>query len=465
MSEEKKKESNSLKEQPKNERKFSQEQYDMLKRCSEKKDLTEWNEWRIKHPDKDVLCEGTDFYDFYMVGAYLNSGFMDYYENDQLKKHCFSGTVFLADSDFTCANLCKAKLYYANLENSNFEGTNLIQADLLRSNMVSAHLLGANLERAFIKEAKLGGSTLTDANLERTNLSFIDLSEAYLGNCNLKGAELLDANLKKANISSSCLINASLYNANCEDTIFEGSDLKSTNFIKCNLIDANFRNVIVDGETLIDDCFISKGTDFNNVGLDNMRISQELKQLLQYNIRRTNWQHWYKGRKLAAFPKKLSSRSFKIWSIKSKALIMFYQLLTFPIRVFWHMSDYGKSTGRIIIWFFVLAFLFAACYIHLDYGYNIEVVSNLSVEPHTPLWHYFLLVFFRALYFSIVTMTTLGFGDMYAHEESILGHVLLIFQVLLGYIMLAALVTRFAVLFTAGGPVDSFSKRNKKKVR
>ncbi|UCF42435.1 MAG: hypothetical protein JSV99_07470 [Planctomycetota bacterium] len=31
-------------------------------------------------------------------------------------------------------------------------------------------------------------------------------------------------------------------------------------------------------------------------------------------------------------------------------------------------------------------------------------------------------------------------------------------QVILGYVLLGALVTRFAVLFTAGGPAGKFSK-------
>jgi predicted permease len=70
--------------------------------------------------------------------------------------------------------------------------------------------------------------------------------------------------------------------------------------------------------------------------------------------------------------------------------------------------------------------------------------------------------FIRACYFSIVTMTTLGFGDMYANSASWLGHILLIGQVLIGYILLAALVTRFAVLFTTGGPAGEFSKTEKK---
>ena len=63
----------------------------------------------------------------------------------------------------------------------------------------------------------------------------------------------------------------------------------------------------------------------------------------------------------------------------------------------------------------------------------------------------------RALYFSIVTMTTLGFGDMYAHPESLVGHVLLTIQVILGYVLLGALVTRLNILFTTGGPTPGFA--------
>jgi hypothetical protein len=59
-------------------------------------------------------------------------------------------------------------------------------------------------------------------------------------------------------------------------------------------------------------------------------------------------------------------------------------------------------------------------------------------------------------------MTTLGFGDMYANAHSFLrglfGSVLLVLQVILGYVLLGALVTRFAVLFTAGGPAAKFNE-------
>ena len=62
----------------------------------------------------------------------------------------------------------------------------------------------------------------------------------------------------------------------------------------------------------------------------------------------------------------------------------------------------------------------------------------------------------RAMYFSIVTMTTLGFGDMHATKSGdiwgLLGYGILSAQVIVGYVMLGALITRLGILFTSDGP-------------
>jgi Ni,Fe-hydrogenase I cytochrome b subunit len=83
------------------------------------------------------------------------------------------------------------------------------------------------------------------------------------------------------------------------------------------------------------------------------------------------------------------------------------------------------------------------------------MIENLLIDKNMvnncflfALWETFL----RSFYFSIVTMTTLGFGDMHASHDNLWGYVALIFHVILGYVLLANLVTRFAVLFTANGP-------------
>ena len=323
------------KEENKQERRFDPEllkkglrcdldQYDMLKRCSDKKDITEWNEWvEENYPSEEILLEG--------------------------------------------AKLNKAYLANAILIEAHLEHAELYEAILTNCNLIDAHLDGADLGYAHLEGA--------------------DLSSAYL-----QGA---------------CLFMA----------VVDGSTL----ICKCEV---NRHSTGAIGS-------LSRGTDFRGVGLDSARIDAATKQLLKYNIRRMNWEEWYKE----------------------------HWLLRWPVQAFWAMSDYGMSTLRVMGVFFVLALLFAAVYMNWGYWRPPGIVSNLVVQPGVDeaAWHYFGRVLIRPVYFSVVTMTTLGFGDMYANKGSIGGHVLLILQVILGYVLLGALVTRFAVLFTAGGPAGKFA--------
>jgi len=262
------------------------------------------------------------------------------------------------------------------------------------------------------EEIWLEGADLTFTNLENAWLKYAKLKEALLGYANLSEAKLRCADLEGA---KGCYIH-----------------LKGTDLLKANIKGAKLTAAIVDGSTLFWKCEVDRETNFEGVALDSCRIDPATKQLLEYNIRRKNWEDWYKE----------------------------HCLLRWPVRWFWCLSDYGISTWRVIIWFLVLSLLFATIYANCAYWWPPGIVSDLIIEPHLPIWHYFLLLLLRPLYFSIVTMTTLGFGDMYANAQSIWGHILLSFQVILGYVLLGALVTRFAVLFTAGGPAGKFAKEN-----
>ena len=81
--------------QAKGKRRFSQEQYDMLKRCSKKKDMTEWNEWRKQNIGEAILLEGADFLGVNL--SYVN--FTDYGEIASPPQ------VRLRGASFMCANL------------------------------------------------------------------------------------------------------------------------------------------------------------------------------------------------------------------------------------------------------------------------------------------------------------------------------------------------------------------------
>jgi hypothetical protein len=150
------------------------------------------------------------------------------------------------------------------------------------------------------------------------------------------------------------------------------------------------------------------GTNFAGVGLATARITPpENRTLLEYNIRRLSWQRWYKS----------------------------HRVLAMPAGLFWFLSDYGRSTGRLLIFFFLFAFDFAALYLiptRVPFAW-MEVsypwTENHMWPPHVSyLDHYqdengqvqqlsMRQTWVRAVYYSVVTMTTLGFGDIYAHPE------------------------------------------------
>ena len=384
----------SKQQQRKGERRFSQEQYDMLLRCSEKKDISEWNHWRQNNPEEEILLEGADLARTDLAGADLRRA--------HLAAAIFRGTN-LAGARLTEAVLRRARLRGANaggavLANADLEGALLIQANLRRADLWRAKLRGANLREADLREANLMRADLEGASLRRTNLEGADAG----------GARLSRARLHKANLRGTHLGGAWLHGAVC-------------------------RLCVVDGTTLLWECKADLHTDFRGVGLNSARIEPALKEILEYNIRRMNWKDWYKQ----------------------------HGALKWLVRPFWWMSDYGLSTARIIAVFFGLAILFAAIYWIWGLVAPPGIVQNLLVDRNGIVVPS-ALVPFRALYFSVVTMTTLGFGDMHAYAASFWGHLLLMVQVLLGYVLLAALVTRFAILFTAGGPAGRFSKPDKK---
>jgi hypothetical protein len=206
------------------------------------------------------------------------------------------------------------------------------------------------------------------------------------------------------------------------------SDLQGANLTGAKLQSADFSFSIVDGETSMAVVEVDRYTNFEGVGLDAMQIDPGIKQLLEYNIRRKKWETWY------------ASKS------KNKLLAWLRKCFTLPIRWFWWTSDYGRLTNRIILTFFGFALSFALIY---RIWPQCVIVNGNVGHIHS---------FLYSLYFSIVTMTTLGFGDIAANPDSKLGQVLLMIQVILGYVLLGTLVTRFTVLFTAGGPAAKFTE-------
>ena len=293
-------------------------------------------------------------------------------------------------------------------------------------------LEGADLTKLYLKDINLGWGA------EKNPRRHVYYGIGMFGPVHLKGASFDFSNIKGGRFGLADLRNSNFMDANLEGACFQSSDLRG----------AYFTHAIVNSSTLIWECPVNRFskkepfTEFTGVDLNNCRIDPKTKQLLEYNIRRLNWEKWYIGDKAKKEFRKDETKKEKyirIWRVRLRLAV------TSPVRVFWSFSDYGRSTWRIIIWFLIFSVSFA--FIYRLFPFLIRVDD--PVENIRGFWH--------ALYFSVVTMTTLGFGDIAANPDSWAGQLLLMAQVIFGYVLLGALVTRFAVLFTAGGPAGKFS--------
>jgi len=399
-------EPNSKSEKP-NPHRFSQEQYEMLKHCSDKKDMTEWNEWRKAHPDEDIWLVEGDFSGWYMEKVDFSQGRYTI-KSPTEKQIALNNEVHLEGSIFE----------WANLKNGNFSGANM------------------------------NDTKFWSANAEGAAFGYTSLIRAKLGVANFENCDFLYAILENAS--------------------FTPSQLKGAKFTNADLRGCSMRVCVIDGSTRFWNCKInrySKGkrfTDFTGTALDNVLVTVGQKELLEYNIRRQSWEVWYDDENE---PIRDGVYIFSNKKIRLKT----NKIITWLVRKFWQISDYGISTKQIIWTFFKWAVIFAVVYLAwglIDYHIvgNKDypgIVSNLFVLEDSKQLVSGWLVPLRSVYFSIVTMTTLGFGDMYANAHSLIrgifGHILLALQVILGYVLLGALVTRFAVLFTAGGPAGKFA--------
>ena len=106
-------------------------------------------------------------------------------------------------------------------------------------------------------------------------------------------------------------------------------------------------------------------------------------------------------------------------------------------------SDYGRSLGLWAFWSFFLAILFALAYMPFP-EWLPAWVQDWAPRFHqtTGIYSGRTLTFSDCFYFSVVTFTTLGFGDVVADNAS--ARFLVALEVIFGYVMLGGLISIFS---------------------
>jgi hypothetical protein len=286
-----------------------------------------------------------------------------------------------------------AKLMHMNLENANLAKADLKEANLSFTNFKNANLVFSNLE----------GAIFYFANFESANFGAAHLQNAYLEDANLTGARLSGANLKNA-----IMANSNLKNAYLVDAHLEGANLSAVNFKNANLSSVTFDQKIM--------WKLAKTTRFSLKKLWNQRYNI----LLDTTIR-------CKGVNAATC---YGSQQFKLF-LQDQDFLEEYLEKKWGKRIFfiwWLFADCGRSLGRWAWWSLLLALLFA--YFFWLLGSNSFNTQHLNFN------------FLTMFYYSVVTFTTLGFGDIIPKTTT--AAMCVTVEVILGYVMLGGLITIFA---------------------
>ena len=290
-------------------------------------------------------------------------------------------------------DLKSAKLMHLDLENVNLAKADLRNANLSFTNFKNANLAFSNLENAIF----------SFANFEGANFSAANLQNAYLEDANLTGAKLSGADFRNASLANSNLKNAYLVDAHLEGTILNAANLKNANLssvtfdqkIMWKLIKAT-RFSLKKLWNQWDDILLDTTIRCKGVNATTCYGSQQFKLFLQDQDFLEEF-----------LEKKWGKKIFFIW---------------------WLFADCGRSLGRWAGWSLIMALLFAFLFWFL--GPQSFDTQHLKFN------------FITMFYYSVVTFTTLGFGDII--PKTSIAAMCVTVEVILGYVMLGGLITIFA---------------------
>lgn len=289
---------------------------------------------------------------------------------------------------------------------ADLSGLDLSGADLSYSEFVSCDLRGARLVRT-----DLTGSMLRDA----------DLSEAELLGAKLDGVDLSNANLSRAGLLEARAVDAIFFGARCEGSSFNGADLSGADFRAADLIGTSFS-----------DCTLTE-TDFATTSMRGTDLSRAT--LARASFRDVDLQ----GSRLRAVRNYLNADWIDAditdadftgaWNVRRHIQDVNYihefrsqsQKHEILYYLWWVTSDCGRSLLRWTLWSALIAVTYAALYAVADIEWGIH---------DGPLSH---------LYFSVVTFTTLGFGDVLPGSTT--AEALVMSEVILGYLSLGGIMS------------------------
>lgn len=276
------------------------------------------------------------------------------------------------------------------------QGLDLCRADLSGADLSGADLSGAVLFEANLKGARFVGAVLDDVDLKGADLSLAQLSGARLRNAHCGGACFRGASLVRADLTGADLRGCDLHSARLRHATLSKADLSH-----CDLQQADLKEAVADHCSFVN-------SDLRKASLHQLQRYVSAT-FLHVDVRDTD----FRG-SLLLRRQILDENYLDEFKNQSRMHNLIYQVWSIT-------SDCGRSALRWAIFMGTLTALFAAIYqfVNVDFGPNETWLSSL--------------------YFSVVTLTTLGYGDVL--PTSAAAQAVVMAQVVLGYIGLGGLLT------------------------
>ena len=298
-----------------------------------------------------------------------------------------------------------------NLEGIDFSFINLSGAIFDRCNLSGANFFKATLHKVSFKEANLQNAEFTASELNKADFEKADASNAGFGASIMKEVSCFQANFSNTTLSKTIMTNSDFRMVNFSGARFLGAQMD-----KCDFTKANFQNAELSDSNLNKSVF--RDVDLRGA---NLKLIKNYTSCDWYGVdfRNTNF---------------LGAYLFKRYVVDYNYLEEFKRqskVHAFVYFLWWVTSDCGRSVTRWFAWIiaFILLFTYFYTLVPIDYGSHQTWLSPF--------------------YFSVVTFTTLGFGDVLPMNTT--GQILVIVEVLLGYAMLGGALSIFANKFARRG--------------
>jgi len=282
----------------------------------------------------------------------------------------------LSGYDFSFAHMNRTNLTGTNLGHCVFHHAGLEKAVLTECEFLGADMRWASLNECRAKHCGFGGADLSFVSMISAELANAVFSHSALHSADLRAADLTGARLTDADLSRAVFTRARL----CE------SDLKLSNVYKTRFDLADLQRSRMMG--------IRNFKKAGWVGADIRDIDMRGAYLVRRHISDENYLHEFQNQS------RVHRYIYWIWRIT---------------------SDCGRSLLLWFIWLFIATLGYAGLYSMVELDYH---------DHQT--W-------FSSIYFSFVTLTTLGYGDTV--PASLAAQVIATTQAVTGYMGLGGLLS------------------------